>query len=58
LLGWQALPVTLLVIGYAGYYLCRSNFSVTLPLIITASGIIDGVGYLGVVQAATLRRFF
>jgi OPA family glycerol-3-phosphate transporter-like MFS transporter len=30
----QALTVTLLVIGYAGYYLCRSNFSVTLPLII------------------------
>src|SRR5262249_59668408 len=31
---WQALTVTLLVFGYAGYYLCRSNFSVTLPLII------------------------
>jgi sugar phosphate permease len=31
---WQALTVTLLVIGYAGYYLCRSNFSVALPLII------------------------
>src|SRR5262252_8719555 len=31
---WQYLTVTLLVFGYAGYYLCRSNFSVTLPLII------------------------
>jgi OPA family glycerol-3-phosphate transporter-like MFS transporter len=31
---WQALTVTLLVVGYAGYYLCRSNLSVTLPLII------------------------
>ena len=31
---WQSLTVTLLVFGYAGYYLCRSNFSVTLPLII------------------------
>jgi len=31
---WQALTVALLVVGYAGYYLCRSNFSVTLPLII------------------------
>jgi sugar phosphate permease len=31
---WQALTVTLLVLGYAGYYLCRSNFSVALPLII------------------------
>jgi OPA family glycerol-3-phosphate transporter-like MFS transporter len=31
---WQSLTVTLLVFGYAGYYLCRSNFSVTMPLII------------------------
>ncbi|MEP7337782.1 MAG: MFS transporter, partial [Acidobacteriota bacterium] len=31
---WQALTVILLVFGYAGYYLCRSNFSVALPLII------------------------
>jgi sugar phosphate permease len=31
---WQTLTVTLLVFGYAGYYLCRSNFSVMLPLII------------------------
>jgi OPA family glycerol-3-phosphate transporter-like MFS transporter len=31
---WQALTLTLLIVGYAGYYLCRSNFSVTLPMII------------------------
>jgi OPA family glycerol-3-phosphate transporter-like MFS transporter len=30
----QSLTVILLVFGYAGYYLCRSNFSVTMPLII------------------------
>src|SRR5262245_26992705 len=30
---WQALTVALLVLGYAGYYLCRSNLSVTLPMI-------------------------
>jgi sugar phosphate permease len=30
----QSLTVALLVFGYAGYYLCRSNFSVTMPLII------------------------
>ncbi len=30
---WQVLVVTLLVTGYAGFYVCRSNFSVTLPLI-------------------------
>ncbi len=31
---WQAATVALLVAGYAGYYLCRSNLSVTMPLII------------------------
>ncbi|MCI0389713.1 MAG: MFS transporter [Acidobacteria bacterium] len=34
LLRWQILTVTLLVLGYAGFYLCRSNFSVALPLIV------------------------
>ena len=31
---WQAATLTLLVAGYAGYYFCRSNLSVTLPLLI------------------------
>jgi sugar phosphate permease len=50
---WRAVALTLLVIGYAGYYLCRSNLSVVMPLMISdlASGIIDGVGYLGGVLA-------
>jgi sugar phosphate permease len=30
---WQALTLALLVVGYSGYYLCRSNLSVTMPLI-------------------------
>lgn len=30
---WQATLLTLLVLGYAGYYLCRSNLSVAAPLI-------------------------
>src|SRR6185503_11721835 len=30
----QVLTVALLTTGYAGYYLCRSNLSVTLPLLI------------------------
>jgi len=30
----QILIVILLMTGYAGFYACRSNFSVTLPLII------------------------
>jgi OPA family glycerol-3-phosphate transporter-like MFS transporter len=33
LLRWQTLTLALLVIGYSGYYLCRSNLSVTMPLI-------------------------
>jgi sugar phosphate permease len=31
---WQSLTVALLVTGYAGYYLCRSDLSVSLPLLI------------------------
>jgi sugar phosphate permease len=34
LVQWQTLTVALLVAGYAGYYLCRSNLSVCMPLII------------------------
>jgi sugar phosphate permease len=30
---WQSLTVGLLVVGYAGYYLCRSNLSATMPSI-------------------------
>src|SRR5215467_1191587 len=30
---WQSLTIALLVTGYAGYYLCRSNLSVTLPMV-------------------------
>jgi sugar phosphate permease len=42
LLYWQAVTTSLLVAGYAGYYLCRSDLSVALPLItaeLTAHGI-------------------
>ena len=31
---WQFLTVALMVTGYAGYYLCRSDLSVALPLLI------------------------
>src|SRR5215471_18431862 len=34
LAAWQTLNVTLLIAGYSGYYLCRSNLSVTMPLLI------------------------
>jgi sugar phosphate permease len=35
---WQATNLALLVIGYSGYYLCRSNLSVAMPLIIQDLG--------------------
>jgi len=33
LMRWQWATVALMVAGYAGYYLCRSNPSVCIPLI-------------------------
>lgn len=33
LIRWQWLTVVLMLLGYSGYYLCRSNFSVALPMI-------------------------
>ncbi len=38
LVRWQILTVALLVTGYAGYYLCRSDFSVALPMLIAELG--------------------
>jgi len=35
---WQTLTVSLLVTGYAGYYLCRSNLAVVMPLLIAEFG--------------------
>jgi len=35
---WRAITVALLVIGYAGYYLCRSDLSVATPLLIAELG--------------------
>jgi OPA family glycerol-3-phosphate transporter-like MFS transporter len=35
LVRWQIINVALLVTGYSGYYLCRSNLSVTMPLLIS-----------------------
>ena len=30
---WQVVTLSLMMLGYSGYYLCRSNFSVALPMI-------------------------
>lgn len=35
---WRILTVALLVTGYAGYYLCRSDLSVAMPLLIAEMG--------------------
>ena len=35
---WRALTVVLMVAGYAGYYLCRSDLAVALPLLIAEMG--------------------
>ena len=47
---WQTLTLALLMIGYAGYYLCRSNLSATLPLIV------DGMVQEGMDPAAARLR--
>jgi len=35
---WQILNLSLLIAGYTGYYLCRSNLAVTMPLLIAEFG--------------------
>jgi len=35
---WRVLTIALLVIGYAGYYLCRSDLAVAMPLLIAELG--------------------
>jgi OPA family glycerol-3-phosphate transporter-like MFS transporter len=35
---WRSLTVILMVAGYAGYYLCRSNLSVAVPMLIQEMG--------------------
>jgi hypothetical protein len=35
---WRVLTVALMVTGYVGYYLCRSDLSVALPLLIAELG--------------------
>jgi sugar phosphate permease len=35
---WRSLTLALMIAGYAGYYLCRSNFSVALPMLIQEMG--------------------
>jgi OPA family glycerol-3-phosphate transporter-like MFS transporter len=35
---WRSVTLALMIAGYAGYYLCRSNFSVAAPMLIQEMG--------------------
>ncbi len=35
---WQGVTVVTLLVGYSGYYLCRTNLSVAVPLLVKESG--------------------
>ncbi|MGA3202766.1 MAG: MFS transporter [Bryobacteraceae bacterium] len=35
---WRSLTLALMIAGYSGYYLCRSNFSVAVPMLIQEMG--------------------
>ena len=54
--GWPTWTVIMMIIGYAGYYLCRSHFSVAKPLILDEFKSVGvNKAYLGVIAAwATL----
>ncbi len=54
---WQRITLATLVVGYAGYYLCRANFSVALPLIadeLAASGLDPAEARLRLGEIASL----
>jgi OPA family glycerol-3-phosphate transporter-like MFS transporter len=57
---WQTLTVSLLVAGYTGYYLCRSNLSVAMPLIIaemTRRGVSAGAARIMLGSVASFGVF-
>ncbi|MDR3632979.1 MAG: MFS transporter [Isosphaeraceae bacterium] len=47
---WRTLTLGLMIVGYAGYYLCRSNFSVVTPLLV------DSLAATGMSPGVALRR--
>jgi sugar phosphate permease len=56
----RASTVALLVVGYSGYYLCRSNLSVAMPMIadeLSASGIDPGEAMASLGSVASLGIF-
>jgi sugar phosphate permease len=54
---WEVLTVLLMLVGYSGYYLCRSDFSVALPLIadeLAARGVSPGIARIRLGAIASL----
>ncbi len=57
---WQRITIALLLVGYAGYYLCRSDLSVATPLLIKAFGSqgLDKAALGGIISLGTLAYAF
>jgi len=51
---WSSLTVALLVVGYAGFYLCRSDLSVARPLISKEFAAFDKAAIGAITSAGTL----
>src|SRR5215469_14248728 len=57
LLQWQVVTLLVMLLGYSGYYLCRSNFSVALPLIaseLVVRGLSPGIARIKLGTIASL----
>ncbi len=55
---WQAVTVAALLIGYAGYYVCRSNLSVSASLIASDAGLVGmSNAALGAVASAGVLAY-
>ena len=54
---WHLLTISLLFLGYGGYYFCRSDYSVALPLLIAEQahkGIPAGIAQIRLGSIASL----
>jgi len=54
---WQRVMLALMVVGYAGYYLCRAHFSVSTPLLIKEFGS-QGIDKAAIGRIASLGTLF
>lgn len=51
--GWPGVTMLVMILGYSGYYLCRSNFSVARPLILAEYPGLDKVALGGIESVGT-----